>query len=238
MLLYIIRHGDPIYSPDSLTELGKIQAASVAKRLSAHGIDKIFSSPLKRAIQTAEPTSILTKKEIMIEDWMSEHLAWQDFATENEAGIKTWSFGIEENRRKYHSREIQNRGLSWFEDPFFGENFKRGYFRLLDASDDFFERLGYVHDRENCCYRAISPNDMRVAAFCHQGFGLSWLGTLLDIPLPISWVSFDMSHSDFTVIEFKAGADGVCIPKVLTLSNDSHLYADNIPTKYNNGIFI
>lgn len=33
MLLFYIRHGDPIYIPDSLTDLGKRQAEAVARRL-------------------------------------------------------------------------------------------------------------------------------------------------------------------------------------------------------------
>ena len=56
MLLYIIRHGDPIYETDSLTERGRAQAEAVAKRLAASGIDRVFSSPMGRARQTAEPT--------------------------------------------------------------------------------------------------------------------------------------------------------------------------------------
>lgn len=55
MLLYIIRHGDPIYAPDSLTPKGHLQAAALAKRLAVHGLDKIFASPLVRAQQTAKP---------------------------------------------------------------------------------------------------------------------------------------------------------------------------------------
>ena len=31
MLLYYIRHGDPVYNPDSLTSLGEEQAKAVAK---------------------------------------------------------------------------------------------------------------------------------------------------------------------------------------------------------------
>lgn len=41
MILFYIRHGEPIYEPDSLTELGERQAEAVAKRLSMFGIDKI-----------------------------------------------------------------------------------------------------------------------------------------------------------------------------------------------------
>lgn len=37
MLFYYIRHGDPIYDPDSLTPLGKRQAEALGKRLATHG---------------------------------------------------------------------------------------------------------------------------------------------------------------------------------------------------------
>ena len=58
MLLYVIRHGDPIYNPDSLTPKGKRQAEAVARRLSVHGLDRIFSSPLGRARKTLRGASL------------------------------------------------------------------------------------------------------------------------------------------------------------------------------------
>ena len=45
MLLYIIRHGDPDYSTDTLTERGWQQAEAVGKRIAAAKIDRIFTSP-------------------------------------------------------------------------------------------------------------------------------------------------------------------------------------------------
>ena len=63
MLFFYIRHGEPIYTPDSLTPLGEKQAQAVAKRLSVYGVDKVFSSTSNRAIMTAQPTcEILGKK--------------------------------------------------------------------------------------------------------------------------------------------------------------------------------
>ena len=41
-----------------------------------------------------------------------------------------------------------------------------------------------------------------------------------------------MTHSAFTVIEF-AGSE-VSYPNVLTLSNDSHLYKQDLPLNYRN----
>ena len=41
MLFFYIRHGDPIYEPDSLTVLGQKQAEALSKRLAMYGIDKV-----------------------------------------------------------------------------------------------------------------------------------------------------------------------------------------------------
>ena len=68
MILYFIRHGDPIYEPDSLTALGHLQANALAKRLSRYGIEKIYSSSSVRARQTAEPTCELLRKKMEILD--------------------------------------------------------------------------------------------------------------------------------------------------------------------------
>ena len=55
MILFYVRHGDPIYNPDQLTPLGHRQAESVAKRLALFGVDEIYASTSTRAIQTAPP---------------------------------------------------------------------------------------------------------------------------------------------------------------------------------------
>ena len=232
MLLYIIRHGDPNYNPDSLTELGKIQARAVAKRLAKNGIDKIYSSPLIRAQQTAEPTAILLKKEVQIEEWTSENVATRYFWDRRE-GKNGW---IMRTVKDDLHASVKKYGANWFDAPCFeGVPVKEGYETFLDNSDEFLVRHGYKHDRENCCYIAENPNEDRIAVFCHQGFGVSWLGTLLDIPLPLIWANFDFTHTGVTVVRFSGKK---CVPQVLTLSNDSHLYKEDLPTKYNNGIYI
>lgn len=79
MILYIVRHGDPIYNTDSLTPKGLRQAEAVGKRLAVFGLDEIYASPLKRAQQTAAPAAEMLKKEIITKDFMSENLAFNDF---------------------------------------------------------------------------------------------------------------------------------------------------------------
>ena len=57
MLLYIVRHGDPIYETDTLTERGRWQAEAVSKRMQRAGINCVYSSPMGRAVETARPTA-------------------------------------------------------------------------------------------------------------------------------------------------------------------------------------
>ena len=49
MRLIFVRHGEPDYEKDCLTETGKIQAAAAAERLAGEGISEIYASPCGRA---------------------------------------------------------------------------------------------------------------------------------------------------------------------------------------------
>lgn len=68
MIFYLIRHGDPIYDPDSLPPLGHKQAEALAKRLALYGLDEIYASSSMRAKMTAEPTCKMLGKEMTVLD--------------------------------------------------------------------------------------------------------------------------------------------------------------------------
>ena len=232
MLFFYIRHGDPIYVPDSLTELGKRQADAVAKRLSLYGIDRILASTSERAIQTARPTSELTKKEIETHEFCHERYAAQEFTAPNSKGEPQWAFYNDRIRKIFMSPEVRAMGENWTEHPeFVNTAFKTGIERVKKGADELFLSLGYEHDREKGCYYPVKPTNDRVALFAHQGFGIAFLSAVLDIPYPMYSTHFDMCHSGVTVIDFSEG-EGVVIPKVLSLSNDSHLYRELLPSNY------
>jgi probable phosphoglycerate mutase len=235
MLLYIIRHADPIYNPDSLTELGHKQADALAPRLAVNGLDKVFSSPNIRAQMTAKPTCDLLGLEYAIENWMSEDLAWKDFSYINGDGVRDWTFNRQSTKIKYDETIIS--GGNWYDSEYFSiTNAKEGYKSITASSDDFTERLGYK--REGGAYRIINPNEDRVAAFCHHGLGTIWLSYLLDIPFHLFTTSFNISHSGVTILEFVNSKDGYTAPKCLCLSDISHIYQAGLPMKYNNHLNI
>ena len=235
MLLFYIRHGDPIYSPDSLTPLGQEQAKALAKRLLLCGIEQVFSSPSTRAKMTAEPFCALTKKDMTICDWADEGRAGADFFLHTEEG-HGWPFQIPAMVGRFNSPAVRGLGARWYEHPdFAGYNFARGVQRVDRAVDDFFLSLGYRHDRENHRYEVVGTPPDRVAFFAHQGFGMCFFSSMLDMPYPQFCTHFDFGHSSMSVIDFQV-FDGYAYPKVLQLSNDSHLYREGILTGYQNEI--
>ncbi|MBQ8310448.1 MAG: histidine phosphatase family protein [Clostridia bacterium] len=235
MLFFYIRHGDPIYDPDMLTPLGHEQANAVAKRLCLYGVDRVFASTSNRARQTAEPTCRLLKKEMTVCDWADEAVAWQEFTVLRADGSRTWGFQHPETTRLFNSPTMRALGNEWYRDPALPETFGTGMKRVDEAVDAFFLSLGYRHDRENKRFEAIAPHDERVALFAHQGFGMSFFSSMLDIPYPMFCTRFDMGHTGMSVIDFSEFG-GYVYPKVLQLSNDSHLYREGILTGYQNQI--
>lgn len=56
MRLIFIRHGEPDYSVDGLTENGFREAEALAKRVAEWQVDKVFCSPYGRAVETMLPS--------------------------------------------------------------------------------------------------------------------------------------------------------------------------------------
>ena len=227
MLLYIVRHGEPVYDPDRLTELGRRQAEALSHRLAVHGLDRIFTSPNGRARETAEPTCRALGISPETEPWMSEDLTWSEFSNNGEE----WSF-MAADCREMKSDSMTSPGARWFDSPAFAHSSapESGWQRIAAESDRFTERLGYV--RSGSVYRIDRPSEERIAAFCHQGFGLTWLAYLLGIHPCLFWSSFDMTHSGVTVLHFENFASGYTAPRCLCLSDTSHIFASGLPLKY------
>ena len=66
---------------------------------------------------------------------------------------------------------------------------------------------------------------------------MAFLSSVLGIPYPLFSTHMGLGHSSMTVIRFaNSTTDTEVIPEMLQLSNDSHLYAENLPTRYNGEI--
>ena len=225
MRLYIIRHGDPNYETDSLTEIGRAEARALAQRLAGERITHIFSSPLGRARETMSYTAEATGLSPSIEEWTRELAWWIPWDTPRER-IAAWDL---------HGEIIRGRGRfpghdDWhafehLENP----DFRSGYDLICARSDDLLLRHGY--QREAGRYRCVQSNRDRIAMFCHGGFGLTWLAHLLALPLPLVWSGFWLPTSSVTTVLFDERTREWAVPRCIGLGDVSHLYAAGLPVQ-------
>ena len=72
MRILFIRHGDPDYANDTLTEKGHREAAALAERAEALNMGACYVSPLGRARATAEYSLKRLGKTAETLDWLRE----------------------------------------------------------------------------------------------------------------------------------------------------------------------
>jgi len=238
MLIIYVRHGDPIYTPDQLTPLGERQAESVAHRLALFGVDEIYSSTSNRAIQTAEPTCELMGKELRTLDFLNENYlkGLQIPLTQQKMD---WVWAHPTYSQVLVSRDVREMGENWYSHPKLEDfHFEKILLPINAQLDDFIASYGYEHDSEKGLYKVTEHHaEKRVAIFAHECMGKIVMSHLLDIPFPHYAAHFEMHTSAFTVIrldhgEFTQKEEGsaqYARARVLSLSNDSHLYRDGLP---------
>ena len=229
MKLYIIRHGIPDYTTDTLTELGWKQAEAVGRRMARSKIDRIFTSPMGRAKQTAEPACRLLGLEPVVEEWTREIGDEQLTPYPDGKPVPLCAMdnvvarGVDELELPY-SRAFECRAVA-------ASGMKDRYDDIWRHGCEFLERLGYRE--ENGVYRILRPSKEKVALFCHALFGMTWISQLLHIPFHMMWSSFCYSHTGVTIIEFENLSGGFTAPKCLSYCDLSHIYADEtLPLLY------
>lgn len=256
MLLFFIRHADPIYNPDSLTPIGKRQAESLARRLARYGLDDLYVSSSNRAMETVKPTTELLKKEAVVLDWTNEDHAYREQSMPTADGGKAWGFALPEMKELLCSKSVRDMGDDWVNHPGFKDTtFAAGHLRIRKQTREFIEKYGFVWDEEKGMYKnnnyikteidftydpsvktSYSNDEKRIALFAHHGFGTNFLAALLGIPFPQVCLKMNFGHTGMTVIQFDEKNEYIA-PMMLTMANDGHLLADNMPTAYNNSIY-
>ena len=222
MRLYIIRHGEPDYSRDCLTERGWKQAEAVGRRLMACGIDRVYASPMGRARETAQPLCRMLGIEPVIEDWAHEigderMTTYPDGVLKSVSALQNTYFRRDGNWARSYEQA--------FDCPGMRETQMRQKVDFLERSGNkFLARLGYR--AENGIYRIERANEEGVALFCHAAMGRAWIASLLRIPIHIMWASFDYNFTGVTMLEFKNNADGVTAPTCWYYGDTSHVVAE------------
>ena len=215
MRIVFVRHGEPDYANDCLTETGKIQAWQAAVRLREEGIEQIFSSPLGRARETADAASQELGLPVQTLDFMRE-LHWGSIDGEPLfAGGHPWDIADELARQGWNLNRPD-----WAEHPYFSNNVVTENVRLVEEGiDQWLAPLGYI--REGFYYRCALPDSSQrtVALFSHGGSSAAAMGHILNLPFPYACALFHLEFTGITTLRLDRNPGAMSLP-CLELGDD------------------
>lgn len=220
MRLLIIRHGDPDYSIDSLTEKGWHEAELLSERISKLDVKAFYCSPLGRAKDTAKATLEKMGREAEICDWLKEFYYCKVKVPGSEEPDICWDF-----MPSFFTK------LDWLYD---GEKFKELDFmregnypelfkNVADSLDTLLEKHGYK--RCGRYYEAIRPNRDTVVLFCHFGIECQILGHLIGLSPVILAQNFCAAPTSVTTLYTEEREKGIAVFRCQSFGDISHLYA-------------
>ncbi len=221
MQLYLVRHGQPDYTTDTLLESGKAQAEAVSERLFKASPELIFASPLGRAVQTASYTAKKLSKEIILEDWAREidaHTEYPDGVSKTYSRIPAALLYNEQYEKLGVNESI---ALDFFTDEYRAE-----YERVAKGSDEFLARLGFRRN-EKAHYDFTGHICDKAVLFCHCAMIRVVVARLFSIPPHRIISTVFPNFTSVTTIEFREEAD--TMPRLFTFGDVGHFYEANLP---------
>ena len=219
MKLLLIRHGEPDYATDSLTETGAREALYLAERIAPMDIRTYYVSPLGRAQLTAAPTLEKAGRQAEVLDWLREFEA---------PVVRPDSHGVTRIPWDWLPQD-------WLAEPRFllpdvwreNEVFRRGqvgeaYDRITAAFDALLAEYGY--EREGLYYRVRKPNTDTLAFFCHLGLSCLLMSHLFNCSPMLLWHNVAMAPSSVTTLVTEERRQGIAIFRATSIGDISHLY--------------
>ena len=220
MRLLIIRHGDPDYANDTLTEKGRREATLLAKRLQEEKIDHVYSSPLGRAHLTCEYVANAIKKPFEVKDWLKEfHTQEKICYPTGEQRYNAWDILPE-----YWTKQADLYDeTEWKQHSFYKAVGMQGEFeKVTQGLDELLQKHGYVRDGK--LYRVERSHRETIALFCHFGVEMVLLSHLFGIsPLPL-WHHFIALPTSVTTLYTEERREGKATFRCSAFGSTEHLY--------------
>ncbi len=227
MKILIVRHGEPDYEIDGLTEKGAKEAELLADRLTKENIRAVYCSTLGRARLTAKPT--LDRLGITAEycEWLREF----DYATikvpYRERPKNAWDVlpeyintldGIYEHKL-------------WSEEDFVkNSDLKECYDAVCREFDALLSKYGYERHRHN--YKAKTPNHDTIVIVCHFGLMSVLLSHLMNCSPYSIWQHICAAPTSVTTIYTEERCEGEALFRIGSIGDTSHLYKADEPISF------
>lgn len=242
MRILMIRHGDPDYIHDTLTEKGHREALLLSGMAGRLETGDCYQSPLGRAQATAAYTLERLGKTAETLDWLQEFPAKVDINQSKE--LQTAYGDTQREGERFRMRIAWDMlPAYWTKHP---EYLDGNQWRLSEAArcsdlvsvydsvtsklDEMLARYGYV--REGCHYRVERENKQTVTFFCHFGITCVLLSHLWNMSPFVLWHTLALAPTSVSEVVSEEREQGVASFRALRLGDISHLYEGNEPVSF------
>ena len=217
MKLLIVRHGDPDYAIDSLTETGWKEAELLSRRLCKLDVKAFYCSPLGRARDTSTATLQKLERTAEILPWLREFAP--GIQNPSTGGNCAWDWLPQTWTEDPMLYDKDRWTESWFRDTGIREQ-EQWVAKNLDV---LLARHGYI--REGNYYRAEVPNEDTIVFFCHFGLECVLLSHLLGISPVVLWNGCCAAPTSVTTLVTEERRKGIACFRMSAFGDISHLYA-------------
>lgn len=217
MELWIVRHADPDYVHDSITEKGIREAKLLSERLSKVDFSAVYCSPLGRAKKTASYTLEKTNQKAQICDWLQEFRG-----TVRKGILKTSCW----DRMPSYWTEIDDYYSydKWVDVKLMKNgNVKKHYDEVCKGIDALLAKHGYVHNGR--LFDVECSNSDKIILYCHFGVECVILSHIFHISPMILWHNFVALPTSVTVLATEEREKGKAIFRCMQFGDIGHLYA-------------
>lgn len=227
MKLLIVRHGDPDYEHDSLTEKGWREAEYLSERLAGLDISRFYVSPLGRAKDTASLT--LKRMGRTAEEclWLREFAPQIHRPDVPDRRMISWDW-LPQDWMKEPRFFLPDQ---WYLPDVFQEGgVKREYDWVIENLDALLERHGYR--RDGAWYHPIRANNDTIVFFCHFGLECVLLSHLLNVSPMVLWHGTCAAPTSVTTVVTEERRAGTASFRMSSFGDISHLYHHGEPPAF------
>lgn len=215
MRIIFVRHGEPDYAHDCLTEEGRRQAAAAAERLAGEGISEIYASPCGRASETASYTAARLGLPVTTLDYMRE-ISWGGLGIAHNGHPWTLGDRMLEDGFDFSAQD-------WRQHPFFNGNVAtEDYEEIAEEFDAFLAAHGYRHEGRR--FRCEGGGEKTIALFSHGGSGACVLAHLLNLPFPYVASVMPYDFTSIIILDFPVKEGAYVFPRLELFNDCAHIH--------------
>ena len=236
MRIIFIRHGDPDYVNDALTEKGVREAKLLSDRIVNWPTEqfRFYCSPLGRAKQTASYTLERIGRQAITHDWLKEFSYFIEDPTTGRIGVP-WDFMPEywTEIPQMYDRE------KWKKTDIYRSNpeLLPAYKEACDGLDCILSEYGYQR-YHNYYINTNNTNDITrngeckhdtIVIFCHLGITCVMMSHLLGISPALLFHSLYLAPTSVTILNTEERMNNIAAFRAQVIGDTNHLVQNGEP---------